>query len=140
MSVHFTKRGSETPFSMPTDSDTHEAWKSKGAGYKTKRVLHNEVTTDAFDVESKVFDMRLLSKALVHVKEVGGTNAIKYNLLGSIDGSIWATLNAVPTVVLAGALGKELVTDAYSWLKLQVASNLAGNAGKVTAFINGKTP
>lgn len=125
---------------MPADSDTHEAWKSKGAGYKTKRVLENEITADTFTVESKVFDMRLFSKALVHVKEVGGTNAIKYNLLGCIDGSIWLTLTPAPVVVLAGAIGKEIVTDAYSWLKLQVASNVPASAGKVTAFISGKTP
>jgi len=139
MSAHFTKRGSEAPFSMPADSDTHEAWKSKGTGYKTKRVLQNETTKDTYDVESKVFDMRLFSKALVHLKEIGGTNAIKYNLLGSIDGSIWEALKS-DIAVLTGATAKEPVTDAWNWLKLQVASNVPASAGKVTAFINGKTP
>jgi len=123
---------------MPEGRDTHEAWKSKGTGYKTKRVLQNEVTQDSY-VDSLAFDMRLFSKVLIHIKEVGGINGILYNVLACLNPSQWETVKSAQPIN-AGQTKVELITDPYNWVKVQVATQVIPLAGKVTAFINGKTP
>lgn len=138
MSINFEREGKRDAYTMPDQKDTHGAWKSKGCGYKTKRVLQDYITSDAYE-DSLIFDMRLFSKALIHIDEIAGVNAIKYTVLACLDPSIWETIKT-ETPVLAGATAKEVVTDAWNWLKVQVASNVGGSAGKVNVFINGKTP
>ena len=139
MSVMFESEGRREPFSMPPQRDTHKAWKSKAIGYKTKRLYEKDFITGNAYQDSLVFDMRLFSKVLIHIKEVGATNAIKYNLLACLDPSMWKALKSDQAVV-AGAEATEAVTDAWNWVKLQVASSVADSAGKVNAFITGKTP
>jgi len=137
--IHYTKRGSEAPASMPQHYDTHEAWKSKGIGYKTKILFQNAVTTDTYtDNESPVFDMRLFSRAVVHLKELN-VNAVTYNILVCIDPSQWETLYTDQALAKNGT-AKQTITDPWNWVKVQVKTAVSPNAGKVNAFINGKTP
>jgi len=137
MSVQFENEGKQEPFSMPAQKDTQKGGSAKGR-YKTKRLFQGFVTSDDYE-DSFVFDMRMFPRALIHIKETGGSNAIKYNLLGCLDPSMWYLLKS-DEVVTAGSEATEAITEAWNWLKLQVASNVSGNAGTVNAFGNGKTP
>jgi len=136
--ISYVRRGSEPPPSMPSYADTHEAWKSKGTGYKTKKVFDNFLTSDNYE-DSLIFDMRFFSKVLIHIKEIGGTKAIKYKVLACLDPSIWEALKS-DVVVSASGSAVETLSDAWNWVKIQVASNVSGQAGKINAFIEGKTP
>lgn len=118
--------------------DTEEGSKSDHNLGKKRRVLDKEVTIDAYQ-DSKVFDMRFYKDILISIKEVGGVNAIKYNVLACIDPTIWETL-ASDIPVSQSSSKYYTVSDAWLFIKVQVASNVAGNAGKATVFIGGKTP
>lgn len=138
MSVMFESEGRREPFSMSPQKDTHKGGSGKSR-YKTKRLYEPAFLTSNDYQDSLVFDMRMLTRALIHIKEVGGANAIKYNLLACLDPSMWKALKA-DQALTAGSEATEVVTDAWNWVKLQVASNVTDSAGKVNAFATGKTP
>lgn len=135
--IGYTRRGAEQPPSMPEGYDYHGAFKSKGVGYGTKRILRDHLTSDNYE-DSVVFDMRLFSRVLIHIKELN-VNAVSYNLLACVDPSQWEALKSDQALAKA-ATAKEIVTDPYNWVKIQVKSTAPGSAGKVNAFISGKTP
>jgi hypothetical protein len=134
----FESEGRHEPFSMPAQRDTHKGGSGKSR-YKTKRLFEPAFLTSDSYQDSLVFDMRMFARVLVHLKEVGGSNAIKYNILACLDPSMWKAIKT-DQALTAGSEATEAITEAWNWVKLQVASNVAGNAGKVNAFATGKTP
>lgn len=137
MAIHYVKRGTDAPPSMPEAFDYHGAFKSKGIGYGTKQVFKNHLTSNEYE-NSLVFDMRLFSRVLIHIRELN-VNAVKYNVLACVDPSQWETVKA-DQAILKAKTALEPITEAYNWVKIQVASNVADTHGKVNAFIEGKTP
>lgn len=135
MSIQFESEGTNAPFPMPDQKDTHKAWKSKGVGYKLKRVFHQEQTNVNY-VDSLVFDARLHSRMGFQIINKGA-QSVYWKILGCFDPSYWEEVQS-ETSVAAGAKDSATTTQPYLWFKLQVKSN--SGASLVEAFIGGKTP
>lgn len=103
-----------------------------------QKIVDNQPTQDAF-VDSPQVDCRLLKNVLLHIAETGGANTIKYNVYGCIYPTQWKLLTKTPVVVAAGSSEFEsLRSDAWSFLKVAYASNVAGNAGQIKILVGGK--
>ena len=110
---------------------------SKGILFKRQRVFNQFFTSDSYK-DSLIFDARLFSKVLIHIKEIGGSYSIYYQIWVCIDPTIWELLKED---ILGAKLTRiETLTDAWSYVKIAVKSYTAGNPAKVNAFIGGKTP
>lgn len=121
------------------DQYTEENIKStKHILWKRQRVFHNHITSDNYE-DSLIFDARLFSHIVVNIKNNHASNSIYYKILACINPDIWEELVA-ETLLSANSSDKHSLTDPWAYLKIQVKSASAGNAGKVTAYISGRTP
>lgn len=140
MSINFEREGRTEPQQMPEGKDTFSAWKSKGIGHKTKRILSNMDTLNAFDAttDSFAFDMRLFSTVLLHIKNIGA-NSITYQVIACLDPSIWEVIVS-PTALATNTSTKQTITEKWNYVKVQIRATVGGSQGKVNAFANGKNP
>lgn len=90
---------------------------------------------------SAVFDMRMLSKAVFEVLNLGVANGLKYTIYGAIDPDVkWEALpNAVDQVLAAGVSKAWTLTDSYAFVRVGVVSNVAGNSTTVQVLVEGKS-
>ena len=112
--------------------------KTRSASKRMRLFPVNYTTSDNYE-DSAIFDMRLFTRALIHIKNTHSANAIKYNLLVCNDPTQWYASKS-DQALAAGAEAAEAITDAWAWVKIQVKSSVGGNAGKVYAVIAGKVP
>lgn len=116
--------------------------KAKGIIYKRQRVLKKETTKDAY-ADSYIFDARLYKNVLIHVINKHTSNSITFKVLACIDPNDWSTLeeDGVSEFPVLATKDKALsLTVAWAYVKVQVKSTTAGNAGTVNAYIAGSTP
>jgi len=122
------------------DQYTEENIKStKHILWKRQRVFHNQLTTDNYQ-DSLIFDARLYKRKLFQIINKHTSNSILYKILGCINpNDKWETLQP-ETTLNADSSTTHSLTDPWAYLKIQIKSASAGNAGKVTAYISGMTP
>ncbi len=107
--------------------------------WKRQRVFDKQLTTDSYQ-DSLIFDARLYKRKLFQIINKHASNSILYKILGCIDpNDTWETLQA-ETTLTAGNSATHSLTDPWAYVKIQIKSASAGNAGKVTAYISGMTP
>jgi len=137
MSADFRKTGQEVPFSMPDQMDTHQAFKSKGMGYKLKRVLKNHLTGASYE-DSFVLDARLFSNLGFIIKNKSAVNTCFWKILGCVDPDFWEEIQSETSINAATQPAMVQTTKPFLFVKIQVKSN--SGACFVDAFIVGKTP
>lgn len=136
------------PIPLPIEEGKTEERLSKGKGiiYKRQRVLDKQKTTDNYEkaTESLVFDARLYKTKTIHVVEVGGTNAGKFQVLACINPDDWSILDIGGSTEFEVTAGSdkplEDIGGQWAYLKLQPKSSLAGNPAVLTGYIAGQTP
>lgn len=72
---------------------------------------------------------------LIWLKEEN-TNAVKYKVLASNDGSRWETLKA-ETIIANNGSTWEWLTDSWRYLKVQHKASVDGSQGKTTCIVSG---
>ncbi len=120
-----------------------ETLESNGRFWYSVPLLEGEPSTDAWK-ESSWFDMRFLKNVELHILATG--KDVKYNVYGAIDKAHPKLLTvdgsgaAKNTVVSAGSDGvlEWAGLGALGYLKVQFASNAAGQSGQVTVLVAGK--
>ena len=141
----FTQRNkTEAEIALSPKFDTEEIRKSGHSLWKRRRVLDKKTTADAYE-DSKIFDARFYKEKVVSMKNVHSANVAKYKVLGCIDPTIWheiiaeATLNAGASIKLDSSVtGAEQLGKPFAFIKIQVASNVAGTPATLNAFIAGQ--
>ena len=98
------------------------------------------VTTNS-EQFSAVFDMRMLSKAVFEVLNLGVANGLKYTVYGAVDPNVkWEALpNAVNQVLAAVSSKAWVLTDAWAFVRVGVVSNVAGNSTTAQVLVEGKS-
>lgn len=89
--------------------------------YKEKQLLDNVTTTDSYQ-DSETFGVHGFQKALLWLKNTGGSNSLNYKVFGRQElHSDWEELKG-ETELAAGATAVETSSDPWWALKIQVAS------------------
>lgn len=91
-------------------------------------------STNSYATVCKVNDLHSRN-ILVSIKE-NNVNAIKYKILGSLDDVTYHELQA-ETVVTKNGSGYKSFSDAWRFIDVQIASNVAETHGNATVVISG---
>ena len=95
------------------------------------------------DVEqfSEVFDMRMLSKAVFEVLNLGLVNGLKYTVYGAVDPNVkWEPLpNGVDQVLAAAGSKVWKLTDSYAFVRVDVVSAVAEASTTPQVLVEGKS-
>jgi hypothetical protein len=106
-----------------------------------RKLLPNGFASSNIEQFTAIFDMRLFSKAVFEVLNLGQTNALKYTVYGAIDPNVkWEPLpNLVSQVLMANASRIVTLTDAYGFVRVGVLSNAIGDSTTAQVLAEGKS-
>ena len=99
-------------------------------GYKT------QATVNAYSSILLIQSPPFISKFLFVLKE-NDTNAIEYQILGSLDGVNWVVVLATADLAKNASVACASITDPWIWLDLQIRSDVGDSHGSVTAYCSG---
>ena len=95
------------------------------------------------DVEqfSAIFDVRMFSKVVFEVLNLGDANGLKYTVYGAIDPTVkWEPLPDAQDLVLAAEASTVwTLTDAWSFVRVGVVSAVAGDSTTPQVLVGGKS-
>lgn len=94
-----------------------------------------KTTTDAFADIGPAFRKMGSRSFTVVVRNTGGANVAKVQLMGSVDGTNYVNIGTVTTVAASTAVALPSVTDYWPWVKLQIAANVAAAQTTVVADV-----
>lgn len=94
-----------------------------------------KATTDTFaDIGAPLRKMSSRAFTVV-VRNTGGTNVAKVQLMGSVDGTNYVAIGTPVTVAANTTVALPSVADYWPWVKLQIAANVAAAQTTVAADI-----
>jgi hypothetical protein len=128
-------------YALGDTTGLEEAVSVNGKVSNRQKLFANGFATSNSEQFSEIFDMRMLSKAVFEVLNLGVANGLKYTVYGAIDPSIkWEPLpDAVDQVLAAGVSKVWALTDAYAFVRVGVVSNVAGNSTTPQVLAEGKS-
>jgi len=106
---------------------------TKNREFFKERVLTEFITKDGYE-DSLIVDCRLMDKKLFEIRNMAAVNGLHYKVLACVEDDAWHEIK-VETAVAAGGKAYEWATEPWAYVKIQVKSQLAGNAAMTTAFI-----
>ena len=118
-----------------------EAVSLNGKVSNRQKLFTDNFATSNVEQFSAVFDMRMLSKAVFEVLNLGVANGLKYTVYGAVDPAVkWEALpNAVDQVLAAAASKVWKLTDSYAFVRVGVVSNVAGLSTTPQVLAEGKS-
>ena len=113
-----------------------------GKSSRRQKLFADNFATTNVEQFSEIFDMRMLSKAVFEVLNLGVANGLKYTIYGAIDPNVkWEPLPSAVDQVLAAVSSKPwTLTDAYAFVRVGVVSNVAGLSTVPQVIAEGKSP
>jgi hypothetical protein len=121
--------------------DSLEALSLNGMVSNRQKLFATGFATSNVEQFSSIFDMRMLSKAVFEVLNLGLVNGVKYTIYGAIDPNVkWESLpNAKDQVLAASGSAPYALSDAFSFIRIGVVSNVADNHTTVQVLVEGKS-
>ena len=74
---------------------------------------------------------------VMFVIEELNVGAIEFEILGSLDGSTWVSIQSTTDLAKDGVVAATLIASPWIYLDLQIRSNAEGVPGSVTAWASG---
>ena len=110
----------------------------KGNRSKRASLLKREQTGNAY-ADSRVYDMRFISKVVIQIANTHATNGLYYKILGCVDPETVDFDEIQAETLLAGASKvKHSLTDSWSFIKVQVKSAVADTPAIASVSCGGK--
>ena len=121
--------------------DGMEALSLNGKVSNRQKLFAANFATTNVEQFSSIFDMRMLSKAVFEVLNLGDTNGVKYTIYGAIDPNVkWEPLpNAQDQVLAAEASKPWALSESYAFVRVGVVSNVSGDSSIVQVLVEGKS-
>ena len=118
-----------------------EAVSLNGKVSNRRKLFADGFATSDVEQFSAIFDMRMLSKAVFEVLNLGDANGLKYTVYGAIDPNVkWEPLPNAVDQVLAAAVSKVWkLTDSYAFVRVGVVSAVAGLSTTAQVLVEGKS-
>ena len=123
------------------DGAVLEAVSLNGKVSNRQKLFTDSFATTNSEQFSAVFDMRMLSKAVFEVLNLGVANGLKYTIYGAIDPNVkWEPLPNAVDQVLAAAVSKVWkLTDSYAFVRVGVVNAVAGASTTAQVLVEGKS-
>jgi hypothetical protein len=108
---------------------------------RRSKLFTAEFATGDQEKFSDIFDMRLLSKAVFEVLNLGEANELKYTFYGAIDPTVkWEPLPNAQNQVLAAQKSKSwTLSNAYAFVRIGVVNSVAGQSTVAQVLAEGKS-
>ena len=118
-----------------------EAVSLNGKVSNRRKLFADGFATSDVEQFSAIFDMRMLSKAVFEVLNLGVANGLKYTVYGAIDPNVkWEPLpNAVDQVLATAGSKPHALTDGYAFVRVGVVSAVAGLSTTAQVLVEGKS-
>ena len=118
-----------------------EAVSLNGKVSNRRKLFADDFATSDVEQFSGIFDMRMLSKAVFEVLNLGVANGLKYTVYGAIDPNVkWEPLPNAQDQVLAAACSKVwTLTDSYAFVRVGVVNAVEEDSTTPQVIVEGKS-